>query len=242
MCIAVLSTGAHPRWRLVVAANRDEYHARAAAPLGRWSDRPGIIAGRDLAGGGTWLGVHEQGRLVLVTNYRVPGYPQPGRPSRGGLVTGLLEGGDPAEVAVGEYNPFTLIHVDAGGATLLCNYPQPSRRRLEPGVHGVSNGPFDPPWPKTMRLWQRFERWLAAEAEDPEPLFAALADDSGTEVTAQGPEARFSGVFVRDPDYGTRCSTIVMVDHAGRGTIIERRFDNAARETGTSEERFAWPA
>ena len=98
MCIAVLAWQAHPRWQLVVAANRDEYHARPAAPLARWDDGSGIIAGKDLTGGGTWLGVQEAGRLVLITNFRVARYPEPGRPSRGALVTGLLTGSDPEKV------------------------------------------------------------------------------------------------------------------------------------------------
>lgn len=241
MCIAVLSTAAHPRWRLVVAANRDEYHARPAAPLGRWEDRPGILAGHDLAGGGTWLGIHEAGRLVLVTNYRVPGYPQPGRPSRGALVIDLLEGTDPQDVPLAGYNPFTLVRADAGGASLLTNHPAETRRDLAPGIHGVSNGPFDPPWPKTMRLLRRFEDWLAADILDFTPLFTALADDSPTETGESGPEARFSGVFVRDPVYGTRCSTVIAVDQAGRGRIVERRFDAEARTSGETALEFQWP-
>ena len=242
MCIAVLSTGAHPRWRLVVAANRDEYHARAAAPVARWQDHSGIIAGRDLTGGGTWLGVHEAGRLVLVTNYRMPGYPQPGRPSRGALVADLLDGADPQAAPLADYNPFTLVHIAGSEATLLTNHPDSKRTALAPGIHGVSNGPFDPPWPKTMQLWRRFERWLDADQSDLAPLFAALADDSPVEANATGPEARFSGVFVRDPVYGTRCSTVVAVDHEGSGRIVEQRFDANGTVTGETAVPFAWPA
>lgn len=238
MCIAVIAIGAHPRWPVVVAANRDEYHARASAPLSRWDN--GLIAGQDLVGGGTWLGLHEAGRLVLVTNFRVPGYPKPNRPSRGGLVTGLLLGDDPQAVPIADYNPFNLVCLTRTEATLISNHPGEQHRALTPGIHGVSNGAFDPPWPKTMKLHGLFANWLATGGDDFAPLFAALADDALTETTEHGPEDRFSGVFVKDPIYGTRCSTIIAVDAEGAGTVIERSFDAGAAISGEVRLDFRW--
>lgn len=240
MCIAVIAVGAHPRWPIVVAANRDEYHARATAPLSRWQDGSGIIAGKDLVGGGTWLGLHEEGRLVLVTNFRVPGYPKPGRPSRGGLVTGLLDGTDPLAVPIADYNPFNLVCMNGRAATLLSNYPEEQRRPLAAGIHGVSNGAFDPPWPKTTKLHQRFLDWLGSSHDSLEPLFSALADPSPTETTELGPEDRFSGIFIRDPVYGTRSSTVVAIDNDGQGRIVERSFDSAGQAVGELCLQFAW--
>ena len=241
MCIAAFALHAHPDWPLVVIANRDEYHARAAAPLAQWQDGSGIIAGRDLVGGGTWLGVSESGRLVLVTNYRVPGYPQPARPSRGALVTALLEGADPQSIDLAPYNPFSLLVADADGqAQLLGNHPEPFRQPLSAGVHGLSNGPFTPPWPKTQRLCASLQDWLDVERGEIEPLFTALRDERLDESAEAGPEPRLSSVFIRDALYGTRCSTVVAVDRAGQGQIIERRFDAGGVVGDESVLEFDW--
>jgi uncharacterized protein with NRDE domain len=241
MCVAAFAWEAHPRWRLVVAANRDEYHDRPAAPLHIWPD--GIIAGRDLRSGGTWLGVNPAGRCVLVTNYRVPGYPQPDRPSRGGLVTALLEDADPLRIAIAEYNPFNLFCADAGsGAHILTNQPD-TRLAVAPGVHGLSNGGYDEPWPKTLQLCGAVADWLAGPAADVSALFTALSDATPLAATANegpSPEARFSSVFIRDAMYGTRCSTVVAIDREGRGTIMERSFDAHAQPTGEVAVEFRW--
>ncbi len=251
MCIAALALNAHPRWALVVAANRDEYHAREAAPLAAWDDGSGITAGRDLVGGGTWLGLHEAGRLVLVTNFRVEGYPKPDRPSRGGLVTGLLKGDDPQAIDLTRYNPFNLAVADLNGhATLLGNYPDANRTPLPPGVHGLSNGTFIPAWPKTKRLCTHLKGWIEAGDDDPAPLFSALRDESPQDspgdgpgpFTSNAPEPRLSGVFIRDAVYGTRCSTVVTVDHSGRGNITERRFDARGAVSGETALDFHWPS
>ena len=240
MCIAVLAWQAHPRWQLVVAANRDEYHARPAAPLARWDDGSGIIAGQDLTGGGTWLGVQEAGRLVLITNFRVARYPEPGRASRGALVTGLLTGSDPEKVPLAPYNPFNLFCADVSGARFLSNYPEDERGLLMPGVHGLSNGSFHLPWPKTRALSAAMQAWLESEAEDPTALFDPLADEVPIEIDQQGPEPRLSGVFIRNAVYGTRCSTVVAIDRAGVGVMIERQFDASGAVCGESEVGFAW--
>lgn len=253
MCIAAFALNAHPRWRLVVAANRDEYHDRPAAPLARWTDEAGtpILAGRDLGAGGTWLGVNEQsGRLVLITNYRLPGFPEPHRPSRGALVTGLLTGDDPEIVPLAPYNPFTLLYVDGAGgqlqSNLLSNRPVERRLALPPGIHGVSNGPFERPWPKTRQLCDDLKTWLDEGRDEPDALFAALARETPEAVPAPWngddgtPEARLAPVFIRDGVYGTRCATVVLVDAEGSGLIAERRFGPEGQPTGETSLPFRW--
>ena len=247
MCIAAMAWRAHPRWQLVVAANRDEYHARAAAPLARWDDGSGILGGRDLVGGGTWLGLHEAGRFVLVTNFRVPGYPLPGRPSRGGLVTGLLSGERHQEAPTEPYNPFSIFAVSGGEAWLIGNHPEPRQQLLPPGIHGLSNGAYELPWPKTRQLGFALEGWLAEGTDDAAPLLAALRAETPLPSAALPdagagafPEPRQAPVFIRDETYGTRCSTLVMVDAEGRGRMIERRFDAAGRASGDTELEFSW--
>ena len=240
MCIAALAWLAHPRWKLVALANRDEFHARPASPLARTG---GLICGRDLRSGGTWLGVSEgiAPRFVLVTNHRAEGYPQPDRPSRGGLVTDLLHGADPQTIPLTAYNPFNLFAASPDALWLLTNHPA-DRTELAPGLHGLSNGPFAPLWPKTRALTAALARWLEADIETTDPLFTALADEALPPAIAgeSGPESPFSAVFIRHPLYGTRCSTLVLIDHHGAGTIIERRFGPAGKVTGGTELHFHW--
>lgn len=239
MCVAALGWAAHPRWRLVVAANRDEFHARPTAPLAIWDN--GVIAGRDLEAGGTWLGVNEAGRFALVTNFRLPGYPKPGLASRGGLVVDWLLGQPDPDAA--QLNPFHLLRIGPDGASHLSNQPRPTSTPLDPGLHGVSNGHLDQPWLKTQRLTGAVAAWLAAGSADPEGLFAALADETPLppEADSEGPEAPFSPVFIRNAVYGTRCSTVVLIDAAGQGQIIERRFNPDGNASGDTRLAFTWP-
>ena len=234
MCVAALAWQADPRWKLVVIGNRDEYHARAAAPLERW---PGssVIAGRDLQAGGTWMGVGPGG-FGLVTNLRVPGYPRPDMASRGRLITDWLEGTAPT--ATEAMNPFNLWLGSAERLRFFSNYPEPLELDLQPGIHGLSNGARGDRWFKTARLEEALALWLA-EDRTPEDLFTALAD----QTTESGdPEDAFSSVFIRNPTYGTRCSTIALVDAHGSGQIIERRFDPWGECTGQARLEFEWQA
>ena len=232
MCVAAAAFRAHPRWRLVVIGNRDEFHARPTAPLARWPS--GVIAGRDLQAGGTWLGVNEAGRFALVTNLRVDGYPLPHLASRGALVTDWLAGAEPA--APETMNPFNLFMADAHTASHLTNHPGVRRLPLAPGIHGLSNGPYEAPWAKTRALETALHAWLEAGVDDPEPLFAALADRS--ELPGAGPEARFSPVFIRNDIYGTRCSTVLLIAADGAAQIIERRFDAECQADGETAIAF----
>jgi uncharacterized protein with NRDE domain len=241
MCVAAVAWAAHPSWRLVCIGNRDEFHARPAAPLSRWDD--GIIAGRDLTGGGTWLGVHEAGRFALVTNFRQPEGPQSGRPSRGKLVTDLLEGRTPEQLA--QMNSFNVIHAEGVEAGYLSNVPEVRWVPLAPGIHGLSNGGFHDRWPKTLQLETALADWLEQASGDPTSLLDALRAETPDPALArpsEGPEPRFAPVFIRDAVYGTRCSTVVAVDHLGAGTILERRFDAAGSSTGETRLDFLWPS
>lgn len=247
MCVLAFAWRAHPRWLLVLAGNRDELHARPTAPLARWDDAPDILAGRDLRSGGTWLGVSDRGRFAVVTNLRGFGAPAPDRESRGTLVTAMLAGEPPA--ALDAYNPFSLIAADPMGACFLANRPEPVRAALKPGIYGLSNGALDEPWPKTLRLKRRLLDWAVAGAEGSERLLEALAEDRlsaadpAAAATVDAPrEPKFSPVFIRDPVYGTRSSTVVAIDMAGHGTIVERRYDSAGLPTGETALSFAWPA
>lgn len=247
MCVAAIAWDAHPDWLLVCAGNRDEYHAREAVALAPWNDGSGIIAGRDLRGGGTWLGATEAGRFALVTNFRVPQGPQPGRPSRGRLVTDLLAGIEPTDI--GDMNPFNLILVDRGQAWFVTNHPQPERRLLAPGIHGLSNGGFDVPWPKTVRVRQALSDWFGQPDDTFGSVLASLREElpapgavsAGPVSAGNGPEPRFAPVFIRDPIYGTRCSTVLAIGRDGRGSVVERSYDGNGAITGETRLPFHWP-
>ncbi|MET0370150.1 MAG: NRDE family protein [Sphingobium sp.] len=252
MCIMAMAWRAHPRWQLILAGNRDEFHARPAAPLADWTDRPGLIAGRDLQSGGTWLGVARAGRVAIVTNLRGFGDPQPDRASRGALVTDLLaaEGrySDPPASSLDDFNPFNLILIEAECARFLTNRPAPLVTPLTPGLYGLSNGSLDAPWPKTLALKAALLAWLTKDTERPEALFDALRLET---LPAAGiapitpsdiaDEAAASPVFIRNPVYGTRCSTVIAIGTDGASFIAERRFDANAIQTGETLIPFAWP-
>jgi uncharacterized protein with NRDE domain len=236
MCVVALASNTHPRWRILLAGNRDEFHARPTAALARW---PGstVIAGRDLRSGGTWVGIDGRGRMAVVTNVRDgSALPHQG-PSRGALPVAFLEGAADAAIAAGElratamsYAPYNLVLADADAGWHLGNHPV-RREPLAAGVHAISNGAIDAPWPKTGYLAAALRSWIDARSDDLQPLWTALADER-TAPDAELPdtgvgielERRLSPVFIRGDAYGTRASTIIAIDHDGHGFIVERRF------------------
>jgi uncharacterized protein with NRDE domain len=253
MCVLAFAWRLHAQWPLVLIGNRDEAHARPAAPLARWAEAPHVLGGRDLKSGGTWLGVSEQGRLAVVTNLRGHGLPEDEKPSRGRLVQDVLVGEgryarfEPADLA--EFNPMNLILADGGQAAFFTNRPAPVKRPLTPGLYGLSNGDLDAPWPKTRRLKAALAAWLAEPDASIDPLFLALADEtrpSDDELPRTGLELErerlVSPIFIRDERYGTRCSTVARIGRDGAGEIAERRFGPNGLPSGETVLAFAWPA
>nr|WP_314472276.1 NRDE family protein [uncultured Sphingomonas sp.] len=232
MCVVALAHRAHPDWRLVVAANRDEFHARPSAPLDRWTDADDVLAGRDLLSGGSWIGVSEAGRFAVVTN--VAGHPRGGgAPSRGALVADYLRcGALPDDDGLDAYGGFSLITIGPV-ADYRTNQPRPLRHILSSGVHGISNGPLDPPSLRTRAVTMALDTWLSA----PQPvghLLDLLVDET------PAPEGE-RPVFIRDAVYGTRCSTVIAIDHAGDGIIVEQRFHPDGTADGVTRLAFRWP-
>jgi uncharacterized protein with NRDE domain len=251
MCVIAFAWQVHPRWRLLLAGNRDEFHARPSAALARWEEAP-IIAGRDLQAGGSWLGVSGAGRCAVVTNVRDPRDPQAGA-SRGLLIRDYLAGEDDAGAhaqrllrVAADYRPFNLLIFDAGAAFHLGNRPGPQVQAVTPGVHGLSNADFNTPWPKTRTLMRRLQHWIdAGEDTDFAPLFGALGDRETAPAdelpdTGVGPELerRLSSAFIDGAEYGTRASTVVAIDHNGGGVIVERRFGPHGRYLGETMLRI----
>jgi len=257
MCLLVVAWLSHPRYRLVVAGNRDEFHDRPAAPLGWWNDAPGTLAGRDLRAGGTWLGLSRPGRVGLLTNFREaePAAPRgtpEAAPSRGRLVPEFLAGNtSPAgflEALHGRasaFAGFNLLVGDRSGLHYYSNVGGAPPRALPPGVYGLSNHRLDEPWPKLLRTRERFAAELRADEPAADGLFGLLGDATPAEpppVTGDGLppdlERALSAPFVRHDRYGTRCSTVVLVAHDGGTVVHERRFDAAGAQTGATRIAF----
>jgi uncharacterized protein with NRDE domain len=252
MCLALLAFDAHPRYAVVLAANRDEYHARPTRPAA-WHDDapPGWLGGRDLEAGGTWLGVTRSGRFALLTNVRDPARKRPHAPSRGLLVSQVL--GDPANVSQSlasvresgpRYNGFNLLAGSPTEAAWTSNYAD-GVRRLERGLFGLSNALLDVAWPKVERTRALLAAWLQRSDENTEPLFAALADRAvapDPELPSTGVplewERRLSAPFIVGDDYGTRSSTVVTIDRDGGVRFVERSFAAGGTLDGEVEHRF----
>jgi uncharacterized protein with NRDE domain len=253
VCLALVALDAHPRFPLVIAANRDEFHARAAAPARWWED--GTLAGVDLAAGGTWFGVNPRGRWALVTNFR-EGIPRdPNAPSRGGLVTRALAQLAPPLVCAAEiaadgmrYHGFNLLVGDVANGAYASSRAT-GALALGRGIHGLSNHLLDTPWPKLMRSKARLAACLAASDDRVEPLFELLfelladrtqAEATALPVTGIAPEWEqlLSSAFIVDSRYGTRCSTVLTIAHHGRARFVERSFDQHGRPTGESAHEF----
>lgn len=245
MCLIGFAWQAHPRWRLVLVGNRDEFHDRPAAPAGWWPDAPGVFGGRDLQAGGSWLAIDRRGRLAVVTNFREPGAP-PGPRSRGDLVAGFVGSGQSPERFAGEigakgdqWSGFNLLMFDlvaqaaTSGARYLSNRTTDGKtggETIEPGVHGLSNHLLNTDWPKVRLLRERLASALSGPALESE-LFEALADDRipdettlpDTGVGAER-ERMLAPAMIRANGYGTRASTVVLVDHDGAVEFVERSW------------------
>lgn len=191
MCLILAAWKVRPEYSLVVAANRDEFHARPAAPAAFWEDKPGILAGRDLEARGTWMGVSRSGKFAAVTNYRGAREPRAAE-SRGALVTRFLENGDAAAAYVcaidgKAYSGFNLLASDGEELWTMSNRGG-APRRLEPGIYGLGNTVMDAP--EVHESKRRFSDALAIGVAV-EPLLTVLA-----------------AAKIVNPTYGTRCATV----------------------------------
>lgn len=241
MCLIALAVHAIPGQSLVVLANRDEFVARESAVADWWEDRPDTLGGRDLVAGGSWLAIRRDGRFAAVTNVR-QGRPGSGEKSRGELVTSFLASDlSPAAYArelkdlAPAYAPFNLVF---GHANELLVFHSPTRElnRLTRGVHGISNGRPDAPWPKTRRLSEHLTGLSRLPSQD--TLFEWLSDTEEAGIhelpnTGVGTarERFLSPVCIQGADYATRASTVVAVDTRGRVSFCEQPW-HAGRPLG----------
>ena len=249
MCLVVLSLHQHDLYPLILAANRDEFHARPTQDAGWWPDKPDIVGGRDLQAGGTWLAVRRNGRFAIVTNFRDAEPTDPNKRSRGELVTRFVESDlSPRAfldtVDEGAYAGFNLIAGCLPDVVYLSNREDGSRV-LGPGTYGLSNALLDGPWDKVVRS----KRGLQALVDDDtvsESTLLRLMGDRGRGPVEEVERGRLdfdmahavTAPFIVQPDYGTRCTTVLLAARDGSWNFTERRFDRSGRPSG--ESRFAF--
>lgn len=238
MCLILFALNARPGFRLILAANRDEFYARPTRPLSVWTDFPEVYGGRDLKEGGTWLGMSRRGRLAALTNFRDPAHQLPQAPSRGLLINGFLAGDLPPagyleqlQNTAHRYNGFNLLAGDQTGLWYFSNRSN-GIVKLPPGFYGLSNHLIDTEWPKVSQGKKRLKDLLNRRGGwDIEDLFTLLADrtvaaDRELPDTGVGLEweRTLSPLFITSPDYGTRSSTVLLLETSGEVTFLERSF------------------
>jgi len=244
MCLILFAHRVVPGAPLIVAANRDERFNRRAAPAAIWDDHPEILAGRDLTGGGTWLGVTTRGRFAALTNFRNPATHRADAPSRGELVKAFLLGQMSARGYVEDikrkavpYNGFCLLAGDGNELFFYSNRAQ-APIQVEPGVHGVPNQLLDTPWPKVIKGCVGLEKLSRVPFTVDEHL--ALLNDTTPAADCDLPkrgrdlerERRSSSLRIVNPHYGTRCSTVLRITSEGTIDFAERTFNPAGAIAG----------
>ncbi len=249
MCLILVAFKVDSSLPLVVAANRDEFHARPAQKADWWPDDPDLLGGRDLQAGGTWLAVHRRGRFAAVTNYRDADSPSRGKQSRGRLVTGFLQGHmAPTEYVDSldgdRYAGFNLLVYDGNSLAYFSNRSS-EHGELTPGIYGLGNATLDTPWEKVERGKAGLGALLADGKVNETTLLRLLADRKKgpvDEVRADRlPFATAHAItapFIVLPEYGTRCSSVVLQDDADKWSMLERRFAASGERSGESRYSF----
>jgi uncharacterized protein with NRDE domain len=251
MCLIFIALKNHSRYKLIVAANRDEFYERKTAAAAFWEDHPEILGGRDLEAFGTWLGMTKSGRICMVTNFRDLKNINPNAPSRGKLVTDFLlekstgeEYLKKVEPRAKKYNGFSLIAGTVDTLYYLSNHKE-GLILLNSGLFGLSNHLLETPWPKVEKGKAEIQVLLKSPVIRPEDLFEVLSDDtisSDEQLPDTGVglerERALSAAFIKSPGYGTRSSTVILVDYNNHVSFHERVYDPVT--SGFSDQTFLY--
>lgn len=253
MCLIVFSYQQHSKYDLILAANRDEHYERPTRPAQFWEEDPRILAGKDLKAGGTWMGINKTGSFSALTNFRNPAIRKEDPPSRGHLVLDYLKNNESAknymqsvDAKANQYMGFNLL---AGTIDQITYYSNQRNdiQLLDSGLYGLSNHLLDTPWPKLTRAKSGLAELLEEESISQEALFSLLADDKKApedQLPSTGIpieiEKKVSPIFIKSDGYGTRCSTILLVDKNGEVTFTERRFKAGTMDI-EDENRYQFP-
>ncbi|PCH95506.1 MAG: hypothetical protein COB85_04455 [Bacteroidetes bacterium] len=243
MCLILFANNVHPKYKLILVANRDEFYKRPTRPAQWWEDKSDVLAGKDLEGGGTWMGISKSGRIAALTNYRKLPVNEKYNSTRGKLVTDFLDESisrtdylKKLEDSSNDYDGYNLVFGNADQLTYYSNKGG-EESDVEPGIHGLSNALLDTPWPK-VKLGKEALSTIVNESEDivPDRLFEILhntdlAPDEELPDTGIGIEyervlsaAFINPISIGSPDYGTRLSTVILIDKENKVHFEERAF------------------
>lgn len=252
MCLLLIAKEAHPEYKLIVAANRDEFYSRTALPAAFWEEHPELLAGKDLEAGGTWLGITKSGRFSAITNFRdFHKEIKSNAPSRGKLTTDFLLGDyspylytKKLQEHSSDYNGFNLIYGIKNDLYYFSNQSD-TEIKLGCGIYGLSNALLDTPWPKVEKSKKRFAEILILKNEIIKNLFDLLydretAEDKLLPDTGIGleKERALSSIFIKAPGYGTRCSTVLLVGQDDKTTFIEKTYHPATNNFSEVKYEF----
>ncbi|WP_301108310.1 NRDE family protein [Sporosarcina sp.] len=240
MCLLAFQLQSHPKYKLILMANRDEAYNRPTAPADFWQDHPDILAGRDLEQMGTWLGINKQGKIAALTNYRDISLPETGKLSRGNIVSSYLQSNETPQDFMEQLHHnrdhYTGFNVLAGSSEELFYYSNTEQKteHLKNGTHGLSNALLNTPWPKveaTKRLLREYTE--STDEIDAEVLFEMMqraerfpAEQLPDTGVGQELESLLSSIFIASEEYGTRCTTVLLVDSDNQVYFEERTFKN----------------
>lgn len=237
MCLITFAYKKHKKYKLIIVANRDEFYQRPTAPASWWTDEPSILAGRDLRGNGTWVGFNKNGRFAALTNYRDGFNEQKNAPSRGHLVTSfLLSQNDSREdlqaltQTAALYNGYNLLTFDGENLGYYSNQIK-TPKILESGIYGLSNSTLDVGWPKVNKAVSGLESLLQQDDFQIDKAFEMMQnkvtapdeDLPNTNIPIKW-ERLLSAMYIESPDYGTRCSTVFLLDYDGNYHFEERSY------------------
>ncbi|HMP99986.1 MAG TPA: NRDE family protein [Cyclobacteriaceae bacterium] len=238
MCLILFAHHYHPEYKLILAANRDEFYHRKTAPANFWDEHPGLLAGKDLEAGGTWLGMHRNGKIAMLTNYRDLRNLKSKAPSRGQLVLDYLTNGhqphaylEEIKPEADEYNGFNLLLGYPDELSYLSNYGN-GIVKVPQGVVGISNHLLETPWPKVQAGKAKLQHMVDNNKLDAEELLNMLTDEN-TAPDHQLPdtglplerERALSSMFIKSPGYGSRSSTVILVNKNNEVSFTERVYD-----------------
>ena len=250
MCLLLLAYKSHPNYKIILAANRDEFYKRPTLPLHNWKNHPELFAGKDLEGKGTWLGITKTGKLAAITNYRDMASIKKNAPTRGKLVTDFLMNKIPAEKysdilikTTKIYNGYNLIYGEINNLYYFSNLNDKALK-FSPGIYGLSNHLLDTPWPKVIKSKKKFSKILEETIPSKYELFELLLDSEifpEKELPNSGLskelEKMVSPIFTSSDEYGTRSSSVILIDNENNVHFMEKSL-NVNKEWETSSVDF----
>ena len=246
MCLILFALNTHEKYKLILAANRDEFFERPSKELHYWEENKNVMGGKDLVSGGTWLGLRSDGRFIAITNYRDKHYKDEHEYSRGEISRSFLLGNEPLDTFLNQvssqrqrYSRFNLLISDDGCDTITYySNVRDSSTTIKEGIHGLSNAFLDTPWPKVTKGVKYLENLIQSDTLNVPALMKLLSDDAPAPEKLLPDtgipfdlEQKLSPVFISLKGYGTRCSTVLLIDRKNTATMHEVTYNENGDKT-----------